>query len=93
MPQGELKPLLAIIKSSFITKRIARTTLGRLALVPHGTQKGDRVCALCGLEALGILRAQSDGEWNWVGQCFMPGVMEGEGIVGREDEGQEFILK
>ncbi|KAI8938742.1 hypothetical protein NX059_004609 [Plenodomus lindquistii] len=62
------------------------TAAGRMGLCPLGTRVGDGVVVLYGGSVLYVLRAASDGEWRFVGECYVDGVMFGEARELKERE-------
>jgi Heterokaryon incompatibility protein (HET) len=74
----------ALIESSLHTwstsRRFSRTNDGRLARVPDGAHTGDFICVLHGSEVPYVLRAQEDGAFTVVGECYAHGIMHGEAL-------------
>lgn len=68
--------------------RLTVTRNGRIGLIPEKARKGDLVCVLFGCSVPVVLRqcTDCDGEetFLFVGECFLDGVMEGQGL---EDPG------
>ncbi|KAH7418554.1 heterokaryon incompatibility protein-domain-containing protein [Cadophora sp. MPI-SDFR-AT-0126] len=60
-----------------IGRRIVRTEEGYLALVPGGTESGDRVFLLKGGRVPVVLRRRGE-MWEVVGEAYVHGVMRGE---------------
>lgn len=75
-------------------RKLATTMHRRVGLVPEDAQKGDAICALAGLDHLGLLRRKTHnaGKWQWIGRCHVHGLMEGQGVVGRQHEFQWFDI-
>jgi hypothetical protein len=43
---------------------------------------GDHVCVIPGCDVPILLRMRSDGGYEVVGECYIPGLMDGEGLLG-----------
>ncbi|KAI0413342.1 heterokaryon incompatibility protein-domain-containing protein [Xylaria grammica] len=59
-------------------QRLAKTSKGYLALVPHDTEIGDKVVLLAGGKGPYMVRNSGDGEWKLVGDCYVEGLMQSE---------------
>ena len=65
---------------------------GLLGLGPHGVEEGDKLCVLYGCKRLCLLRPSEYKEnqvvtWKFVGECFIDGLMHGEGLrLGKEQD-------
>jgi hypothetical protein len=60
-------------------RRFARGNQGYYALCPPAARKGDVLCLLLGGQTLFCLRP-SDGDYQFVGECYVHGVMDGEAL-------------
>lgn len=58
---------------------------GEVALLPEQARAGDEICLLFGCPVPVVLRPLSSekGEFNFVGECYVEGMMFGEGLFGR----------
>lgn len=63
-------------------RRFARTSKGRLAVVPRGSQPGDKIVILNKCAVPYVLRPTQHGTYTNVGEAYVHGVMYGE-IVNR----------
>ncbi|KAI9860802.1 MAG: hypothetical protein M1813_005725 [Trichoglossum hirsutum] len=52
----------------------------RMGLSPLGAQEGDLICLLLGGEVPVLLRRYDDG-YIFIGECYVHGLMDGEGLV------------
>lgn len=60
-------------------RRLARTRDGLLAVVPATAQKGDNILLLSGGATPYVGRcAEKDGDWVFVGDAYVHGIMQGE---------------
>ncbi len=68
--------------------RLCTTDNGRLGRVLSSVQTGDVVCVLYGGEVPYVIRPCGDGQFKFVGSCYIHGLMDGEAlqIEGLEDE-------
>lgn len=55
---------------------------GRFAIAPLGTQVGDAICVLLGVERPMVLRPSENSAWQLVGQCFVADLMYGQAVRG-----------
>ncbi|KAK4220815.1 heterokaryon incompatibility protein-domain-containing protein [Podospora fimiseda] len=57
---------------------------GYLGLAPETTREGDLVCVFLGASLLKVLRNHQDDPLTYtlVGQCYIPGLMNGEALIG-----------
>jgi hypothetical protein len=86
----EFEEFPMIDRKSFITQD------GLMGLGPQCMEKGDIFCVLFGGQCLYALRpTQSPGEYLYVGDCYVHGLMYGEAMEGYEKgevEAQFFTL-
>ncbi|KJA17678.1 hypothetical protein HYPSUDRAFT_79586 [Hypholoma sublateritium FD-334 SS-4] len=63
------------------------TERGFLGLAPEMARKGDAVCIFQGGEVPFVVRPKGDGNWEFVGECYVHGIMSGEAVreAKRED--------
>ncbi|KAL6877850.1 heterokaryon incompatibility domain-containing protein [Trichoderma longibrachiatum] len=80
-------------------RRFAVTRGGYFVLGPDALQEGDVVVILRGGKTPFLLRevrghddSNADGGWVLVGECYVHGLMDGEGWVGKEDGGREEVF-
>lgn len=85
-PKTETKELTAEIMSEF-GKNIAITTVGRnvvitkngwIGLAPKETENGDVICVLSGVNTTFVVRPLARGQWKFIGECCIYGIMDGE---------------
>jgi hypothetical protein len=62
-----------------------------LGLVPGQTMKSDRICILFGCDVPVVLTGWGDGLWEFIGEAFVYGVMDGE-TMDRPHEDTTFNL-
>lgn len=61
-------------------RRIFHCDDGNFGLGPVATQAGDKVAVLFGGVVPFVLRPLDSGQWQLVGECFVPGLMQGEAV-------------
>lgn len=66
--------------NTFWGRRIFYCEDGRVGLGPAASRPGDVIAVLFGGIVPYILRPQSDGGWLFVGECFVPSLMQGEAV-------------
>ncbi|KAJ3549851.1 hypothetical protein NM208_g281 [Fusarium decemcellulare] len=73
---GGLQALISLTES----RRFAATDIGLTGYVPMRAKKGDLVCILYGSDVPFVVRKEAGGKYLLVGECYMHGIMEGEGL-------------
>jgi hypothetical protein len=73
--------------------RFCETGGGRYGQVLSSVQVGDVVCILYGGELPYIIRPLRNGEYKFVGSCYMHGLMDGEGCGVDEVPDEEFCFR
>jgi hypothetical protein len=63
-----------------------------MALVPKQTRKGDSICVLFGCDVPVVLRKHDDGLWEFIGETYVHGIMDGAAMT-RPYDVVEFNLK
>jgi hypothetical protein len=75
--------MLIDIKATTFGRRLFETSRGFMGLGPPGAQVGDQVCLLLGGQVLYVLRDREDGHREFIGECYVHGMMDGQAC---EDE-------
>jgi len=71
-------------------RRVFRTQTGYFGLGPLVMQPGDLVCVLFGFYTPFVLR-KVDGHYLFMGDCYVPGLMKGEGLRKWKEGGVEEV--
>ncbi|KAL0933497.1 ankyrin and het domain protein [Colletotrichum truncatum] len=61
-------------------RRFYRSEGGRFGWVVDGTQPGDAVVLFHGCDSTFVVRQTADGTWRIIGDCYIHGLMDGEGL-------------
>jgi hypothetical protein len=87
---SEWNDLLQSVEIATSNRRLAWMDSGHLGLVPAAAKVGDTVHLLYGGQLLYALRrtSNSDDTYEFVGECYFDGIMDGEAV--RYDEGGTF---
>lgn len=64
-----------------MARRLTVTEKGYLGMAASRTQKGDLVVVLFGCNIPVILREGGEGNFEFVGECYVDGFMDGEAMV------------
>jgi Heterokaryon incompatibility protein (HET) len=72
-------------------KRLVTTSQRLVGMGPPRAQRDDVVCVLFGCSVPVVLRAQGDGTWSFIGECYLHGYMDGEALL-EQRKTEEFIL-
>ena len=69
------------------------TLEGRIGWVPHAAQTGDIISLMRGSPVPIIIRpTQQENSYFMIGQSYIHGIMDGEAVVGKEDQFQRIQL-
>jgi hypothetical protein len=71
------------IKKTTFGRRLFETSRGFMGLGPPAAQVGDQVCLLLGGQVLYVLRDRGYGHREFIGECYVHGMMDGQAC---EDE-------
>jgi Heterokaryon incompatibility protein (HET) len=77
-------------------RKLITTETGYIGLAPVFSSRGDKVCVLFGCSTPVILRPLPDGYYQFVGECYVHGLMHGEAIAMLNKKSlfkQEFALR
>ncbi|EWZ30171.1 hypothetical protein BFJ70_g1773 [Fusarium oxysporum] len=74
------------------SRRFARTDMGLVGYVPMRAKRGDLVVVLYGSKVPFVVREQEHGRFSLVGECYMDGIMHGEGIRFAKYENRDIEL-
>ncbi|KAF2965631.1 hypothetical protein GQX73_g7923 [Xylaria multiplex] len=80
-----------MVNSRMFRRCIFRTSNGYMGVGPPGLEKGDIVVVLYGCSVPVLLRRVKD-RYALIGECFVQGLMDGEGINAGEGVTQGFII-
>jgi hypothetical protein len=75
--------MLIDMKATTMGRKLFETSRGFMGLGPPGAQVGDQVCLLLGGQVLYVLRDRGDGHSEFIGECYVHGMMDGQAC---EDE-------
>lgn len=64
-----------------MARRLAVTNNGHVGMVPRSARKGDLVCVLYGCSVPVALRPLAHDQYRLIGECYLPGFMEGQ-VIG-----------
>lgn len=80
---------LGVFLSQTKSRCFAGTTTGLAGYVPMRAKKGDLVVILHGAKVPFVLRKGWRGTYSLVGECYMDGIMHGEGLKGAGAKGAD----
>jgi len=86
------KYMLASMRNATFLRRFMWTEKGYMGLGPAAAAVGDQVCVLFGGQVLYVLRPKGELEHEFIGECFVHGLMDGAAMDGYEDANQTFTL-
>ncbi|KAF2844975.1 HET-domain-containing protein [Plenodomus tracheiphilus IPT5] len=67
-------------------RKFVLTSSGRMGLCPRETGAGDNIVILYGGSVPYVLRAMPSGDWKFIGECYIDGIMFGEARDLQETE-------
>lgn len=79
---GHIREVYKVMRGMLADRKLMHGSGGYIGTVPQPTQEGDEVCMLLGCHTALVLRRIRNNTFHIVGECYMPGVMEGEAILG-----------
>lgn len=88
---SKLKEFLERVQAVTWDRRLVRLVDDSLGLVPERTSQYDRICILFGCDVPVVLRRLKGGFWEFIGEAFVYGVMDGEAIE-RHHKDRDFKL-
>ncbi|KAF2131097.1 HET-domain-containing protein, partial [Dothidotthia symphoricarpi CBS 119687] len=99
-PSGLSGDIIVVSSSQFmreIAKSVGRRLVilqsSRMAMVRGVAQVGDPIVILHGLNTPCVLhKTEEKGEWQFCGDTFVKGIMQGEGVSWEEDQADTFVL-
>jgi hypothetical protein len=84
--------MLIDVKTMAFGRRLFRTSRGFMGLGPAAAQVGDRICVLFGGQVLYVLRGHTESHFEFVGECYVHGMMDGQACKDGEFFNREIIL-
>ena len=73
---------IAAIRNVMTGRSFLTTKEGHIGIAPEAVVPGDRVCIILGCQSPLLLRAEATGGYEVVGECYIHGIMNGEGLLG-----------
>ena len=85
--------MLIDIKQTTFGRRLFETEAGLIGLGAAATDVGDSVCVLFGGQVLYLLREKSNSDdWEFIGECYVHGMMDGEAVKDLDLPTREFVI-
>lgn len=72
-------------------RRLFRTSRGFIGLGPAACSLDDDVCVLFGGQVLYVLKEQSDTKYEFIGECYLHGMMDGQALEDESFSKRQFI--
>jgi hypothetical protein len=79
------------IHKASVGSKIFRTRTGYIGTAPRFVEEGDLICILYGGQTPFVLRREAWGNYRFIGDCYVHGIMDGEALSMDLDE-TEFVL-
>ncbi|KAF2735902.1 hypothetical protein EJ04DRAFT_434201 [Polyplosphaeria fusca] len=80
------------MKSSTFGRRFFLTKRGFMGLGPAATTLGDSVCVLFGGQVLYVLRENDELTHEFIGECYVHGMMDGQACDDESFSARQFVL-
>lgn len=74
-------------------RKYCRTSDGRVGWVSKNSKVGDNACLLFGGKILHTRREDDDGRFQLIGEAYIQGLMQGEGLDIRGIDAQDFQIR
>jgi hypothetical protein len=84
--------MLVDVKMTAFGRRLFRTSRGFMGLGPAAAQVGDKITVLLGGQVLYVLRGHDDNHFEFVGECYVHGMMDGQACKDGNFFNEEIIL-
>ncbi|KAH7076793.1 heterokaryon incompatibility protein-domain-containing protein [Paraphoma chrysanthemicola] len=84
--------MLIDTKAATFGRRLFRTRRGLLGLGPAAAEIGDEVCVFSGGQVLYVVRKQNSDEHEFMGECYVHGMMDGEACEEPGFDLKEMVL-
>jgi hypothetical protein len=84
--------MLIDIKMMTFGRRLFTTRGGFMGLGPAAAQVGDKVYVLLGGQVLYVLRDHGESQFEFVGECYVHGMMDGQACSDKSPPPEEIIL-
>ncbi|KAI1770775.1 HET-domain-containing protein [Hypoxylon cercidicola] len=82
-------PYLERLYNTCAHRALFVTSKGYIGLAPWNAQAGDKICLLSGGKTPFLLRESKNDDHNFVGECYVYGIMGGEAWAGRSEKSPE----
>jgi hypothetical protein len=97
LSQDDRNEKMAMIRSYCLATDVTQFfwTNDFMGIVPDTAMEGDKICVLFGGQALYVLREKEDGLHEFIGECYVHGLMDGEALYileGGNVERETFVL-
>jgi hypothetical protein len=79
---GSGKQFIELLRRNLLGRSFFTTSNGYIGLCPAVAKPGDRLCVVLGCETPLLLRPLSNGHYQIVGECFVHGLGNCEGLLG-----------
>ena len=87
------KPYWICLDYAIPCRRFCVTQQGYFGLVPKEARPGDLICILLGADLPVVLRKDpSEDRYQYVGDCYVYGIMNGEGLERDDFQVREFVM-
>ncbi len=80
-PRLEKKAMMTRAAAICRHQRLCWTSTDHIGPVPWAVEVGDKICMFYGGEVLYVLRESDNGVQCFVGECYIHGLMDGEGFA------------
>lgn len=84
--------MLIDVKMMTFGRRLFQTSRGFIGLGPAACDLNDNVCVLFGGQVLYALREQSSVDYEFIGECYVHGMMDGQALKDESFSVKDFII-
>ena len=86
------KYMRASMRNATFLRRLMWTEKGYMGLAPAAAATGDKICLFFGGQVLYVLRQKGEAAHEFMGECYVHGVMDGAAVDTGAEEHQIFTL-
>lgn len=89
---AERGSMLDGISTTAYGRRLFRTSDGLIGIGPAACHPNNKLCLFFGEQVLHILREHGHSEWEFIGECYVHGMMDGQGLEEKSFAPTEFVI-
>jgi hypothetical protein len=84
--------MLIDVKAMTFGRRLFQTSRGFIGLGPAACNLNDNVCVLLGGQVLYVLREHCNIGYEFIGECYVHGMMDGQALEDKSFSKKKFVI-